>query len=142
MKKDAQIIILRDKPLKQKAIDIIKVTPYEPLMQMVVSEYKANRSLEQNKRHWAILEQVQYWQAKKGDIKTKEGWHDYFLHYFCQPVESYEVNGKWVDRYSSKDMSTKEFSEWDEMIEAHAVTDLDINLLGPDEWQEFKLAMR
>ncbi len=105
-----------------------------------VKEYKKTRSIEANDRHWAILRQIAYWMAKKGEVHEPEIWHIYFLREFMESrIET--IKGKPMQVYASHNKTPKQFSDFDETICAWAA-DNEITIMDKEEWKKFKEASR
>lgn len=123
---------------KVQAAEYIKNLPDKPMMELEIKKYSRQRSLEANRRHWAIISQIEYWMRRSNEVHDRETWHLYFLAEFLEPVSSV-VRGKLLERYSSRKLTSFEFNELDNEIEAwagnHAITIMDA-----DEWQEFRKA--
>ncbi len=121
---------------KAAAAEYILNLPKKPVTEVTVKVYSRQRSLEANARHWSLLSQIQYWMAKRGEDHSAETWHLYFLSEFDEP-ETNVVKGKMVQRYSSKEMTSFQFNEYCNEIEAWA-GDNEITLLGLEEWRAFR----
>ena len=65
-----QTYIFRDDRIKQNAIEFIKRLPFKPMWEMTAKEVKSIRSLEQNSKMWAML----------NDISKQVVWHGQKLH--------------------------------------------------------------
>ena len=50
--------IIRDERIRANAINLIRDLPVSPLYQVVISEVKSIRTLEQNAKMWAMLTDV------------------------------------------------------------------------------------
>ena len=94
------------------------------------------RTTVQNARHWAILTQIAYWRAKKGEDYAPETWHEFFKQKFLEPDVSI-IEGGVIVKYHSKGESTIVFSDFDELICAWA-GEREITILDKEQWQEFK----
>lgn len=83
------------------------------------------RTAPQNRRYWGrgVLAQIAEQATVNGKLYSAETWHEQFKRQFIGVIElpSGEVIGK-----SSKDLSTAEFSEFCQQVEAYAATDLGV----------------
>ena len=83
------------------------------------------RTAPQNRRYWGrgVLAQIAEQATVNGKLYSAETWHEQFKRQFIGVIElpSGEVIGK-----SSKDLSTAEFSEFCQKVEAYAATDLGV----------------
>lgn len=96
-----------------------------PLAVEVGAESK-KRSVQQNKRYWALIGQI----AKDASIDGRkwdgEIWHEAFRKEFL-PLQELPT-GK-VGHKSTTQLNPQEFNEYMEQIEAYAVTELGIQFL-------------
>lgn len=83
------------------------------------------RTAPQNRRYWGrgVLAQIAEQATVNGKLYSAETWHEMFKRQFIGVIElpSGEVIGK-----SSKDLSTAEFSEFCQQVEAYAATELGV----------------
>lgn len=128
--KQSQIIILRDIQLKQKAIDIIRYAPYEPLMQMEVKEYKKKRSLAQNRLYWGPwLTTI----AKELGYLETDDLHEEFAKIFLPPEFYKGLDGELHRRrMSTTKLKVGEFTEYLTKIEIWAAG-FNIRLPHPED---------
>jgi hypothetical protein len=96
----------------------------KPLV-VTVSEYKAKRSLEQNKYYWALLNQVAGEAWINGKQFSAEAWHELFKRQFIGMEEL--PNGD-KSSMSSTSLSVGEFADYITQVERYASADLGLNL--------------
>ena len=126
--------ILNSPRTTEAVCELIKTKPTDGKWQ--VSIERITRSQRQNRRHWAILEQISYWQGLKGNKYSTETWHEYFKQELLEP-DSTVIKGRLVLKYDSRNLSTKDFNEFDEKICAWAANE-GITILDEQEWAEFR----
>jgi len=91
----SQKIVLHSEGLRSRAIEIIKALPMLPVFEVVIREYKKDRSMEQHRYYWQILTIIA---AELGE--TKEELHE-------QMKEKFLVN-----------IYTRDNEEYGQMIES------------------------
>lgn len=91
-----------------------------------VAEHKAKRSGEQNKRMWAILQQIEGGAWMEGRQFSQEGWHEFFKRKFIG-VE--ELPGGGTVGISTTTLNVEEFAAYMTRIEAFAATELGVELI-------------
>ncbi len=123
---------------KAHAAEFILNLPAKPVCEVEVKEYRRQRSLEANRRHWSLLSQISYWMAKRGEKHSSENWHHYFLQEFTEPITDV-IKGKMIQEWTSKKMTSFEFNEFCNEIEAFA-GDNEITLMDLEQWREFRRA--
>jgi len=83
------------------------------------------RTAPQNRRYWGrgVLAHIAEQATVNGKLFSAETWHEQFKRQFIGVIElpSGEVIGK-----SSKDLSTAEFAEFCQQVEAYAATELGV----------------
>ena len=98
-----------------------------------IGPYKRNRSLEQNRRHWAMLDDIANYMASvmDGEWYSPACWHELFCQRFLgtQVIKICNVPGGNVTefghdeykvaRHRSSKLSVSEFRDLDEQIEAY-----------------------
>lgn len=91
----------------------------------VLTITRKKRTSAQNKRYWGrgVLAQVSEQARVGGRRYSAEAWHEQFKRQFIGIIElpNGQVQGK-----SSTDLTTKEFSEFCQMVEAFAATELGV----------------
>ena len=68
--------IIRDERIRANAINLIRDLPTSPLYQVVISEVKSIRTLEQNAKMWAMLTDVSRQVEWYGMYLRPEEWKD------------------------------------------------------------------
>ena len=68
--------IIRDERIRANAINLIRDLPVSPLYQVVISEVKSIRTLEQNAKMWAMLTDVSRQVEWYGMYLRPEEWKD------------------------------------------------------------------
>lgn len=117
---------------RQQAWAAIKAQVYPFLAQwlqdgkrLVLTIKLRKRTAPQNRRYWGrgVLAQIAEQATVNGKLFSAETWHEQFKRQFIGVIElpSGEVIGK-----SSKDLSTAEFSEFCQQVEAYAATGLGV----------------
>lgn len=100
-------------------------TDNRPLM-VRVDEYKSKRSREQNKRYWAIIEQIAAGAWFNGKRYSGEAWHHAFRLMFIGGQDT--PNGA-VMPLSTTDLNVADFNEYMTKVEAYAATELAVELI-------------
>lgn len=90
---------------------------------ITVTEHKSKRSIEQNKRYWALLNELAAAAWVGGRQFNAEAWHEYFKRKF---IGYEELPGGETAGISSTTLDVGEFSAYMERIEAHASTELGV----------------
>ena len=92
-------------------------------LSVTVAEWKAKRSAVQNKRYWSILDAIAANAWCNGRQYPSEVWHELVKRKFigCAEMPDGSVVG-----LSSTNLSTTEFAEFSDKIEAYAITELGI----------------
>ena len=93
--------------------------------QLVLTCKLRTRTTKQNKRYWSrgVLAQIADQATVNGRLYSAETWHEQFKRQFIGVIElpSGEVIGK-----SSADLTTAEFCEFCDQVEAYAATELGV----------------
>lgn len=89
-----------------------------------IAEHKAKRSTQQNKRYWAILNDIASNAWIDGKQYSSEAWHEYFKRKFigCEETPDGGIVG-----ISTTTLSTEEFADYSTKIEEHSLTELGID---------------
>lgn len=90
---------------------------------VTIQEYKAKRSNPQNKRYWAILNEIAESAWIGGKTFSAEAWHDYFKKKF---IGSEETPDGTLIGISTTSLNVAEFAEYMTRVEAHAATELGV----------------
>lgn len=92
------------------------------------------RTIKQNRRYWGkgVLFQIAEQATSGGKLFSAECWHEYFKRRFIGVIE---LPGGEVEGMSSTKLSTAEFCEFCDKVEAHAATELGVTFydLEPHE---------
>lgn len=91
----------------------------------VLTVTRRKRTAPQNRRYWGkgVLAQIAEQAAPNGRLYPAEVWHEQFKRQFIGVLEL--PNGQVVGK-SSTDLSTTEFSEFCDKVEAYAATELGV----------------
>lgn len=95
-------------------------------LQIVVSQYKATRSQSQNKRYWAILNQIAADAYVGGKQFSAESWAEFFKRKF---IGIEELPGGSQQGISTTTLDIGEFGEYMTKIEVYAAQELGIEIL-------------
>jgi len=89
------------------------------------------RTVPQNRRYWGrgVLAQVAEQATVGGRLYSAESWHEVFKRQFLGVIEL--PNGEVIGK-SSKDLTTAEFCEFCDQVEAYAVTELGVRFIDLD----------
>lgn len=95
-------------------------------LSITVAEHKAKRSIDQNKRYWAILNDIAENVWLNGKQFSSEAWHEYFKAKFIGLEET--PDGRMVG-ISTTALNTAEFTDFMNKTEAHAATELGLEMM-------------
>ena len=93
---------------------------------VTVTEYKSRRSIEQNKRYWAILQQISEQAFLGGRAFGAEAWHEMFKRQFIGCVDL--PNGERLGA-STTGLAVPEFADYMTKVEAFASGELGVELM-------------
>lgn len=98
----------------------------EKPLAVTVAQHKDKRTLEQNKRYWAILNEIaeQAWVA--GKQYSAEAWHEHFRQTFIGMIDL--PNGNKVG-ISTTTLNIEEFGAYMTKIEAYATSELGCQII-------------
>jgi hypothetical protein len=118
---------------RDRIIGYIKRLDLSKSYSVEVRERKARRSLDQNALMWLWLTCIE---SETGN--DRNDLHDYFKKKYIAPKEV-EVFGVKELKYTTTDLSTGQFKEYLDKIQAFASTELSITLPNPEDkiWDEF-----
>ena len=88
-----------------------------------ISPHKARRSLEQNKRYWAILNEISEHSWIDGKRFSTDAWHEKFKRHF---IGLEDVPGGGIVGISTTTLDVGEFADYMNKVEAYAVDELGI----------------
>lgn len=94
-------------------------------LSVTVAEHKAKRSPEQNKRYWAILNEVAETAWVNGRRYSADAWHEYFKGLFIGYEETPDGRRAGI---STTTLSVAEFTDYMTRVEQHATGELGITL--------------
>ncbi|TCK87320.1 recombination protein NinB [Paraburkholderia sp. BL9I2N2] len=113
--------------IKENAAEQARIK--QPLM-VTVEAYQEKRTLEQNKRLHALLEEISEhaWAGKKQ--YPMEFWKEYFRRLFLLKDEYTTPDGEIIQVYwSTADLKVKDFAKFLTKVEVHAVQTLGVELI-------------
>jgi len=110
--------ILHSDKHKQACINFISGLSLETLHQVTVAEYEKVRSLDQNRRLWALLQEVaDHVPDENGELHGREYWHYRLRCDFGYITGTFRIKGLDAPMpKSSTQMTTHEMSEYQERI--------------------------
>lgn len=117
---------------RQQAYAVIKEQLYPFLGRWLQADKKLSltcklrtRTTKQNKRYWGkgVLAQVAQQATVGGKLFAAETWHEQFKRMFIGVIEL--PNGQVIGK-SSTDLTTAEFCEFCDQVEAYASTELNV----------------
>jgi hypothetical protein len=94
-----------------------------------ITEAKSKRTIDQNKRHWAIVTEVAEQAWIDGKQFSKEAWHEHLADMFAPKQEITLPTGEIkLKRLSTSEMNVAEFSAFMTKIEVFAAQELGLEL--------------
>lgn len=94
---------------------------------VTVEEEACQRSVQQNKRYWALLGEIADAAEANGQRFSAEVWHHYFKGRFIGHEDITLPDGQVIQQpISSTTLTTAEFNAYMERIEAHAAAELGV----------------
>jgi hypothetical protein len=93
---------------------------------VTVAEHKSRRSVEQNRRYWLILNQIAEGAWIGGKQFSAEAWHEAFKRRFIGCEETPDGGTVGI---STTTLDVGSFGEYMTKIEAHAATELGVEIL-------------
>lgn len=93
---------------------------------VTVTEYKSLRSIEQNKRYWAIIRQISEQAYLNGTCYSSDAWHEHFKRMF---IGSVDLPDGGTYGQSSTSLSVPEFADYMTKVEAYAASELGVEIL-------------
>jgi hypothetical protein len=93
---------------------------------IIISEHKATRSSQQNKRYWAMLNEIAVSAWINGKQYSVEAWHEHFKRKMigCEELPDGTMVG-----ISTTTLSVAEFNDYMNKIEGFAIAELGIEFL-------------
>lgn len=95
-------------------------------LQVTIGPEVTKRSLQANKRYWAILRCIQDTGWIHGQQFTQEAWHEYLKRKF---IGCLDLPGGQVVGMSSAKLTVDEFQTYMQQVEAFAVTELGVEFV-------------
>jgi hypothetical protein len=93
---------------------------------VTVTEYKSKRSIEQNKRYWAILNEIADTAYVDGKQYSADSWHEFYKRKLIGCVDL--PDGQLVGM-SSTSLSVEEFGNYMMKVEVHATSELGCEII-------------
>lgn len=93
---------------------------------VTVAEHKAKRSVDQNKRYWAILNEIAEGAWIGGRQFSTEAWHEFFRAKFIGYEET--PDGRQIGM-STTTLSVAEFGDYMTRVEAYAAAELGVETI-------------
>lgn len=91
-----------------------------------VAEHKAKRSGDQNRRYWALLNEIEANAWLDGRQFSAQAWHAYFA---AQFIGCEDLPGGGTVAISTTTLNVEEFAAYMTRIEAYAATELGVELI-------------
>lgn len=125
--------ILKTPKDRERALVAVGICLLDPPTEVIVQPYKKKLSREAQNRHWSILRQVAaQLKDEDGNYHSPEVWHLHLCSEFLgTDVVKMGGRDKIIPR-SSANLSSHEFAEFDDQIEAWA-TERGVNLVFENE---------
>ncbi len=126
-----RVFVLRDEGRAQMLWAFLKAN-WKPLadtgkpLAVTVTEHKSKRSIEQNKRYWAVLQQISEQAFLEGVCYGTDAWHEYFKRKFIGCVDL--PDGGSLGQ-SSTSLTVAEFADYMTKVEACASGELGVEIL-------------
>lgn len=129
----------------RRAVEAVgRLTVLEPGQRwlVVIQKEKAKRSVEQNRRMWACLNEIACQVRVDGITHKPDTWHEFYKVRFL-PCETAWICGQLVSvPESTTGLSVRDFAQYMTQIEAHATQELGVRFTETreffDEWRRHK----
>lgn len=124
--------IIKSKEIRAHCVDYVSRITSEPLLEVVIREYKENRTLEQNNYLWGVVypEIRKFMFETTGEDGTCEEWHEVLKVKFAEP-KIIEKMGVSAVKYTTTG-SKKKFNLYlDRLFNYFA--ELGLNIPSPDQ---------
>lgn len=116
-----QQILIDNERARGYALGIIKAMAITEPMLVIIEPYRDKRSHEQNRRYWAILQDIADQVKPSGSGYSADTWHKYFAAKLIGINEVKLPNGKaLVEPVSTTTLKVDEFNDYMTKIEAFA----------------------
>ena len=141
----AATFLIANEIVLRRAIEAVgKLQVLEPgqRWQVVIQPEKTKRSIEQNRRYWAVLNELASQVRIDGRLHRPEIWHEMYKARFL-PCETAWICGQLVSvPESTAGLSVRDFAQYMTQIEAHATQELGVRFTETreffDEWRRYK----
>ncbi len=109
---------------------------------VTIQQEKTKRSIEQNRRYWAALNEIAGQVRIDGRQHKPDTWHEFYKARFL-PCETAWICGQLVSvPESTTTLTVREFAQYMTQIEAHATQELGVRFMETreffDEWRRYK----
>lgn len=129
----------------RRAVEAVgRLTVLEPGQRwlVVIQKEKTKRSIEQNRRYWAVLNELASQVRIDGQVHKPETWHEFYKARFL-PCETAWICGQLVSvPESTTGLSVRDFAQYMTQIEAHATQELGVRFTETreffDEWRRYR----
>ena len=135
---DKQTFVIRSKAIRHSAAQAVFDITSDPLMQVVISEYKAGRSIAQNRMLWLWYGEIRNHLAETtGEQYSNEDLHEFFKDKFLDR-RAMVINGDpRVIHGSTSQLNVSDMSEYLNRLDIYCADDLSFQLSHPDDmWHE------
>lgn len=95
-------------------------------LQIDIGPEKTTRSIQANKRYWAILRCISETGWIHGQQFSQEAWHEFYKRKF---IGCLDLPGGQVVGLSSAKLSIEDFTAYMTQVEAHAATELGVEFM-------------
>ena len=141
----AATFLIANEIVLRRAVEAVgKLQVLEPgqRWQVVIQPEKTRRSIEQNRRMWAVLNEIACQVLIDGQRYKPDTWHVFYKARFL-PCETTWICGQLVSvPESTAGLTVKQFAEYMTQIEAHATQELGTRFTETreffDEWRRYK----
>lgn len=126
-----RVFVLRDENRAKMLWAFLKAN-WKPLadqnkpLAVTITEYKSKRSIEQNKRYWAVLQQISEQAFLEGVCYSTDAWHEYFKRKFIGCIDLPDGNNL---GQSSTMLTVAEFADYMTKVESYASGELGVEIL-------------
>ena len=140
----ASFLIANEIILRRAVEAVENLTVLEPghRWQVVIQPEKTKRSIEQNRRYWAVLNELAAQVRVDGNRFKPDTWHEFYKARLL-PCETAWICGQLVSvPESTTGLSVQDFAQYMTQIEAHATQELGVRFTETrdffDEWRKYK----
>ena len=133
--------ILRSRQIRDNCLGFIRDLSLDTAMQVEIKPYKKNRTLAQNRLLWLWNTEIaDHIYESTGERYSPEEVHEWMKAHFL-PVRTISIDNEAVlIRRSTRDMNTKELTEYLEQIDFYAGANLGLQLTHPADlyWEAMR----